>query len=278
MAVELSLSRGRLLRISSEDKQPGETNSDFTVRLGNTSYVQNVRGVALKHLSFKHVFPNVFYGEGKQAGDGNSTFSFTYNGAPLSVVIEEGWYTAVDYRAELELKINALVAVLNPITVTLPSVPLGASLTRKFTFTATAPDTIGLVNEADGNAAADIVGIRTTTGQALTHTASYLPDFGGLSTIYLCSGVLAGYNASASSNSGEQVPVVTPIPLDVDYGREVRYSAPEAVQEIIMFRNDRNLNSVDLALCTRTGTRLSLQQNNLTATFRLLHANGLPAD
>jgi hypothetical protein len=276
--MEGSIIRGKLLRISSEDKQLGENNADFTVRLGNTSYVQNVRGVVLKHLSFKHVFPNVFYGEGKAPGDGNSTFSFSYNGTPQSVIVEEGWYTAVDYMEELERVINLLPAVINPITVSLPMVPAGASLTRKFTFTASGGDTIGLISEADGNFAADLVGIRTTTGQAVSHTAEWLPDFGGLSTIYLCSGVLAGYNASASSNSGEQVSIITPIPLDVDYGQEVRYLANEALQEAIIFRNDRNLNSVDLALCTRTGTRLSLQQNNLTATFRLLHAGGVPQD
>ena len=270
MAFELVVSRGKLLRISSEDKREGESNGNFTVILGNASYVQNCRGVVLKHLSFKYVFPNVF--------DGNATFTFTYNGAPLSVVVPEGWYTAEDYVLVLEQLVNALPAVVNPIDITLPSVPAGASLSRKFTFEASGGDTIGLVNKADGNAAADLVGINLTTMQATSHVADYLPDFGGLSTVYLCSDTLAGYNAAASSNSGEQVPVVVPVPITVGYGKEINYSAPEAVQDAIIFRNDRNLNNVDLTLKTRAGAILSLQQNNLTATFRLLHAGVLPQD
>jgi hypothetical protein len=266
------IARGKLLRISSEDKSAGQNNADFTVRLGNTSYVQNVRGVVLKSVSFKHVFPNVFDGN-----PGNTSFSFVYDGVTETVVIPEGWYSAEDYMAVLETAINALPAVTSVITITLPPVPLGSTLTRKFTFTSAGPDLIGLINKPDGNDAADLVGIATTTIQALSHVADYLPDFGGLSTIYLCSGVLAGYNAAASSNSGEQVPVVTPIPLDVDFGREVFYEAKDPIQEAIIFRNDRNLNSIDLQLCTRAGARLQLQQNNLTATFRILHSGRLPA-
>jgi hypothetical protein len=275
--MEALVAHGKLLRISSEDKGAGQNNANFEVQLGNASFIQNVHGVVLKSMSFKHVFPNVFEVNGV-AGSGNSGFTFSYNGAPLTANIPEAWYTAEDYRTQLELSINALPAVLNPITVALDSIPATSALTRKFVFTATAPDTIGLINKTDGNLAADLVGINTTTGQALTHTADWLPDFGGLSTIYLCSGILASVHCTASSNGGEQVPVVTPIPINVDFGREVHYESKDHLQDTIFFSNYRNLNTVDLRLCTRLGNTLSLQQNNLTATFRLLHRGVVPQD
>jgi len=270
------IARGRLLRVSSEDKAAGQNNANFTVILGNTSYVQNVKGVLVKSLSFKHVFPNVFYSDNITPGTGNSLFTFTFNGVVEQVIIPAAWYSAEDYRIALETAINALPAVINPVTITLPNVPAGSTLTRKFVFTATAPDTLGLISKQDGNLAADLTGISTTTGQAVTHTADFLPDFGGLSTIYLCSGVLAGNNAAASSNSGEQISMMTPIPLNVGYGQEVYYESYHPVLDTIIFRNTRNINSIDIALCTRAGAKLSLQQNNLTVTYRLIHAERLP--
>jgi hypothetical protein len=272
------IARGKLLRVSSEDKSVGENNANFKVILGNTSFVQNVRGIVLKNLSFKHVFPNVFYDDNVTPGTGNSLFAFSFNGVTEQVIIPAGWYSAEDYRVALETAINALPAVINPITITLPSVPAGSTLTKKFVFTATAPDTLGLINKQDGNTAADLMGISTTTGQALSQTSDFLPDFGGLSTIYLCSGILAGNNAAASSNSGEPIPLVIAIPLKAGFGQEVYYESKDPIHEAIIFRNDRNINSVDLALCTRLGKPLSLQQNNLTATFRIIHAGRLPAD
>ena len=275
--MDLVVSRGKLLRISSEDKKEGQNNANYSVSLGNTSYVQNVRGIILKNLSFKQVFPNVFT-VNDIAGSGNSSFTFNYNGVYETVIFDEGWYTAADYRAQLELLINALPAILNPITVTLPSVPTGSSLSRKFTITPSGGDLIGWVNKTSGNNAADLVGIQNDTGLLAVLVADYLPDFGGLSTIYLCSGTLAGYNAAASSNGGEQVPIIAAIPINTEYGKEVYYESKDPLLDIIFFNNDRNLDAIDLSLCTRDGTKLSLQQNNMTALFRLIHASRLPSD
>jgi hypothetical protein len=68
----------------------------------------------------------------------------------------------------------------------------------------------------------------------------------------------------------------TPIPLNVGYGQEVYYESKDPVLDTIIFRNNRNINSIDLSLCTRAGAKLALQQNNLTATFRIIHADRLP--
>src|SRR6185295_2445542 len=156
MSFDKALASGKLLRISSEDKQPGNTNADFSVILGNTSYVQAVRGVILVSVSFKHVFPNVF-DSGGASGTGNSVFTFGYNGMTLTVAIPAAWYTASQYAAALQAAINANLSVLNPVTVVLA--PLNGSSSMYFTFTASGGDTLTLISKADGNAAADLVGI-----------------------------------------------------------------------------------------------------------------------
>ena len=275
MSFDKALASGKLLRISSEDKQPGDTNSDFSVVLGNTSYVQAVRGVILVSVSFKHVFPNVF-DNGGASGTGNSVFTFGYNGMTLTATIPAAWYTASQYAAALQVAINALGPVVNPITVTI--VALNGSSSAYFTFTASGGDTISLISKADGNAAADLVGISTTIGPAVALTAQYLPDFGGLSNVYLSSGVVAGTNCAASSQSGEQIPVVMGIPIDVDYGQEVYYKVRDARVATIIFAGERNLNGVDIAIRTRSGDRLDLQQNNLTVEFKLINQSAYPRD
>lgn len=274
MSFERALISGKLLRISSEDKVPGGTNADFLVQLGNTSYVQAVRGVELVSVSFKHVFPNVF--DGGVAGAGNTSYMFNYNGLPLVAVVPAAWYTAAQYATALQASINALLAVLNPITVTL--VALNGSSSLYFTLTASGGDTVGLVSKADGNAAADLTGVLATTASAASVTSQAVPDFGGLSNVYLSSGVIAGNNCAASSQGGEQIPVIMGIPIDVAYGDTVFYKVQDTRAATIIFPAERALNFVDLALRTRSGDNVDLLQNNLTVEFKLIHQSAFPRD
>jgi hypothetical protein len=265
--------KGKLLRISSEDRSAEQTNGNFSVNLGNSSYVQNVLGIVLKSASIKHVFPNVF--------DGNQDFLFNYNGAPLTATVPAGWYSALEYASELEVQINALVPVVNAITVTLVDTPATSTKNKYFTWTASGGDIIGLYAKDDPtnpNPAADLVGISTTTGLLVSHTAQYLPDFGGISEIYICSGSLASYNASASSNGGENVSIVSEIPVNVDFGQQISYRSNDSDLDTIVFPNLRSLNEIDIQLCTRAGILLDPLQNPVTLVFKLLHVGKFPTD
>jgi hypothetical protein len=254
------LSRGKLLRISSEDRQQGETNGDFTVNLGNSSFVQNVIGVVLKSVSVKHVFPNVFAG--------NNSFVFNYNGIPLTAIVPTGWYSATQYAAELQIQINALPAVTNLITVTLVDTPATTSLNKYFVFTGSGGDTpattslnkyfvftgsggdtIGLFSKDDPtnpNPAADLTGIRLTTPLAVSQTAQSLPDFGGLSELYICSGALASNNAAASSNNGENIPLVCEVPIEVGFGQQIFYRSNDSDLDSIIFPSLRSFTRIDI--------------------------------
>jgi hypothetical protein len=81
---------------------------------------------------------------------------------------------------------------------------------------------------------------------------------------------LAGFNASASSNNGEVVAIITEIPINKPFGQQVYYEAKTSDLESIIYQNIRGLNNIDLQLCTRSNEILDLQQHSLTAVFRIL--------
>jgi len=254
---------GKLLRISSEDKSPGQTNANFTVTLNNSPFVQKVKATILKSVSFKNVFPNVYLA--------NSKFSFEYGGTPSSITVPIGWYNLTDFIAS----VNALL-VANPVitgSVVLSAVvdPLGATSAQntKIRFVSDLPLT--LYGKDLGNASGDLMGIpQSSSTTALDITAEYLPDLGGISVVYLCSNAIASANASASSDGGESLGIITEIPVNVPFGAQVYYLANDSTLESISYQNSRQLTNVDLQLCTRAGRILDLQQNALTALFRMV--------
>jgi hypothetical protein len=261
--------RGKLLRISSYDKIAG-SNSDFKVTLNNASFVQNVRGVVLKSVSFKHVFPNIY--------EGNNTFLFGYNSELLSITLDPAWYDGTSFQEALEVKINALPEVVNQVTVTLEvDPPLASSYNKKLKFDAGA-DTIMLMNLEDGNTMALECGILTTTDYQNSHIADSIPDLGGLQTVYICSSALAGANSAASSSGGENVPIITEIPINNCFGSTISYRAFDDDLEAIIYPNKRQLTEIDIALCTRTGEILDLAQHDLTLMFKIVPSTYFPVD
>ena len=255
--------RGKLLRVSSEDKQVGESNGNFSVILNNSPYVQNISGIVVKSVSFKHVFPNIY--------DGNNAFRLTHNGSDIDVELPVGWYDASGLASSLEAAINADPLVLNAVTVALVANPTVVSPIQKvFLFTASGGDVLGLLNKTDGNSMADALGI--TTSSAVEEAAKYtdtMPDLGGLSVVYLCSDI-SDNNTTASSNGGESVAVLTEIPITAGYTEQVHYRSHDDDLDSIIYASKRSLTRVSLKLCTRSGRVLNLQQHNLTAMIKLL--------
>lgn len=255
-------SRGKLLRISSQDKSPEQTNSNFSVILNNASFVQSVRGIIPKTISFKHVFPNIF--------GGNSTFSFVWNGTPSSVSIPEAWYDANSLASILTSRLLIDPIVMGAVSViTFTDPPLNPVYNQKFKFVISG-GSLTLQTVASGNPMGDVLGIGNDTISSSDYVPDYLPDLGGISTVYLCSSEMAGNNAAASSNGGEQVQIITEIPIDVPFGSQVYYRAFNDDMETIVYPSSRSLTKVSIQLCTRTGAILDLKQHTLTALFKVL--------
>ena len=262
MDFEKTLAQGTLLRISSDDKQPGQTNSDFSVILNNASNVQRVKGIAIQTISFKHAFSNIFL-----LGDGttNAIFRFMWGGVLTTATVAAGWYTADELAAELTTQIALL-----PIALT---VVLGAGPTfqRKFEFTGDGLTTFGLLSQASGNTMAGALGITVDTVEDVSpKTADSLPQLGGIPLVYVCSPELSDSQMSSSEQNGSVVPVLAAVPVTVPFGSQITYQPFEGANSAIMFRSERNLNQVGIRLCTRSGSTLPLDANSLTIILKLL--------
>ena len=253
--------RGKLLRISSEDGEEKSTNANFTVILNNAPFIQDVRGMVIKSVSFKHVFPNIF--------DGNNVFTFIYNGGQQSVAIQPAWYDVDTFPLALQTAINTVTA--NPVTVVATITPAGAaSVNKKLVFTASGGDTIGLVSADDGNAMATVCGISTTTAEAVSVTAQWLIDLGGLGQVYLHCQQICAQHSTASSNNAEPIPIVVEIPINVPFGSQVFYNSRDSTLDSIIYPSSRAFTRMEFSLRTRAGNILDLQQHQLVTIFKLI--------
>lgn len=262
--------RGKLLRVSSADKDVGQVNSNFSVSLGNSAFIQNVKAICVKSVNFKHVFPNIFAG--------NQTFKFRYDGVDYEIKVPIAWWDASTLATYLNTEMNALIA--GTVTCSLVVSPLGSPAAQNtyFQFTTDA-FALTIYSKENGNALADVLGISEDLNVTpLNQRAQFLPDLGGLSVVYLCSNIVAGANATASSNDGENVNIVTEIPINVPFGAEISYRSLDHHLDTILFQNPKGLVSIDFAICTRAGEILSLQQNNLTMTLRIIPVGAYSVD
>lgn len=265
----------KLLRISSEDKQAGESNSDFSVVFNNSAYAQNVRGVVVKSISFTNVFPNLFSDGGDPADPttkANNTFTYRLNGLPAleSVTIPTGFYNATQLAAALEAALNLAIA---PVVIT---IGLSSDVNPKFEFTLVGGTMafLPLLDPGGGtllNRMANVLGITQETINLASFVAQDLPSLGGIRQAYICSPELSERHTVASSRQGENVPVLTDVPINVPFGGEVFYQSYDAEVDTVMFNDpNKGLTKVSIQLCTRTGRVLDLGQNALTLMVQLI--------
>jgi len=254
--------RGKLLRVSSEDKDVGQSNSNFSVSLGNAGFVQSVKACVVKSVSFRHIFPNIY--------QDNQTFKFRYDGVDRTILVPVGWWDASSLATYLNTEMSTLVPGIGCGLVVSPAgAPSGQN--TYFEFTNVTAFQLTIYSKDNGNALADVLGIsEDLVTTPLNQKAPFLPDLAGLSVVYLCSNAIAGANAAASSNDGENVNIITEIPITVPFGGEIFYRSLDHELDTILFQNPKGLNSIDFAICTRAGEILDLQQNNLTVVTRLV--------
>jgi len=255
---------GKLLRISSADRVPGQLNSNFSLSLNNASFVQKVKACVLKSVSFKHVFPNIF--------QGNNVWRYEYLGTPYEITIPVGWWNATTFASKATELFNANGT---PISVTVETIPAGSSPAQNGRFVIdSTPNAFTLFgkNASTPNPIGDVLGLPPFY-EEISNTTSippYSPDLGGLTSVYLCSSAVASYNAAGSFDNGENLSLITEIPIDGPYGSQINYRANDSALELISYQNARQLTSADFQLCTRDGTVLDTQQHAVTILLRLV--------
>ena len=275
MYNQRQLQHDKLLRISSEDRQPGQSNTNFTVVLNNSSYVQDVRSVVVKSVSFANVFDNIFSDGGDptlETTKANNVFSFRVDGLPaiIDVPIATAFYNADQLAAALTDAINAAAF---PVTclVTVSSGP-----NAKFNFTV-AGGTIQFLQRRDPvtgalqNRMASQVGINADSAfVAGLYIPEFLPALQGIQEVYICSPELAEQHTIASSRQGEIIPVLINIAIDSPFGAEVFYESNDQDLTIVNYSMAKQLTQISIQLCTRTGRVLDTQQNAVTLILQVL--------
>lgn len=273
------LQHDKILRISSEDKQPGQTNTNFTVILNNSSYVQDVRSVVVKSVSFTNVFDNIFSDGGDPAiatTKANNVFSFRIDGAPaiLDATVPPGFYNAAELATALEIAISdalVLAGSIISVGVTLAGVP-----NLKFTFSI-AGGTVQFLQQRDPvtgllqNRMANQIGIEVDSAfEAAAYTADWLPALQGIQEVYICSPELAEQHTIASSFQGEIIPVLIDLAVTSPFGAEVFYESNDQDLTIVNYSMAKQLTQINIQLCTRTGRVLDTQQNAVTLILQVL--------
>lgn len=181
----------KLLHLHSLHKdQSSESNSDFRVNFTNYDFMQHVKSVVVKQISFPHIFYNI--------DESNRTFTYKIASVPTSVQIPIGQYTV----AELITALQGAAALVG-LTI------IQSSVTRKLSFTTTTDIQYLPIAEND---MADVLGLTTgTVGDVSNYTALGFTDLRGIKNVKVVSEALGTLNLITSESKLENVLAVIPI-------------------------------------------------------------------
>lgn len=173
--------------INSSDRinKNATTSSDFTINLGNSNLLTNIRRCVVKNFHGVNASPNI----PKQF----KTFVFEYNSVVYSVDLVPGQYTILEFMTELQAVINAAIT---PATVVISQDKYSKKL--RFTFSA-ALARLFSSNSSNPSPLSSISGIITsTTTPNNIIVADRPPKLNGLTHCYLKSQKLAFTNSVSS--------------------------------------------------------------------------------
>lgn len=232
-----------ILRLDSRDRSAeSKSNTDFVINFVPV----HARVLRVKQIIIPNLFPNI---RALPTSDANSTFSYETGGVPASFVIPTGYYTITSLITYLETQLTALSITF-----------VQDANTGLITLTNGGGSTFEVINLADGNSLANVLGITTTTtvNPAGSTTFGNRPNMYNYSMVYVMSRKLSN---SYNLVSGEQrLPIIATIPVDVVFGANINYT-PD-VQHEVVFEGDHNIEDADIALVNHSGDVLDLPSNH----------------
>jgi len=246
----------RLLRISSEDKQPNGTNSRFKVALTQSGgAVDRVSAFRIKYASV----PNIFYNVPTYAN--TLQIIRQTGGVVYNITVEPNQYNITDLITELQNKINTAIA---PDTVVI-------SLTNQsklnFVFN---PDAFSL--NKDNSTISDIIGLSENTPFFLNLTLSNPVNLTGETEVYIHSRAL---HQNGLTEATGNFSVVDVIPLNVSYGATAYITYPDSHLSQINYEpyeTQKSLRVIDIVLRNRKGDVLELPSNfYFTLMLKIYH-------
>jgi len=244
-----------LIRISSGSATSKNSNSDFSVDLGNQPFSDRITCVALKTV----IFPNCFYNI--RAGVNDAFAMQENNQAKIIFTIPEGFYDVTTLMTQLQTDINANLNA-GSVTVTQNSV------SGKIVITASG-QTIKFFNYTDGTTMANEIGFSvSSTTYVSSYTATYMPQLQGLTEVFLVSSMIAPAHMIDSDNKLQLRNVIMSIPITADFGDINIYEARDENLNVIHYANKKSIRNIDIQLQDSQGNVVNLQNNNLKIIFK----------
>ncbi len=213
------------------------TTSDFTYSIGQSL---ETSAIAIKSVSIPNLQYNINWTNNRLRVRTNSEAPPFYD-----VTIPVGQYDISTFISTLQ---DLLRTVLSDSTLTITQ----DSLTGKISFTnITVPirfdidPTVSPLAKLIGLGSGE--GLTFPTAPDTSFTCLDLPSLGGLKNFYLSSRILSqGFNGIFKS--GDQIPVVMNIPIDVPYGAVQHYDASDIRLNMKKFSRKNNIQWIDIKI------------------------------
>ena len=236
----------------------------YTTQL-NTSYLSNVRAVAIKSATFVNNLPNIFTSGDRQ----NNEFLYTIDGSPFTATVAiEGYYTV---QQTIDLLVTAIQTQLD---ISSPGDTVSAQIedySGKVSFTVTGvavmtyTGSTGLLNQLLGNTE-DSGNVAAST----KYIFNKLPNMIGLksATISIKSKTPKTI-LNQSSTKAIWTNSLTLIPVDVGYGQLQGYINPDLIASRLVFDIPEDLTYLQFKIRGDDGKTLLGQTEHLAIELKV---------
>lgn len=205
--------------------------SDFTYNIGSSLETDFV---TIKSVSIPHVEYNI-----------NSTknkLRISSGGVVHDLTIPVGQYDVSQLITELQTQI--ITAIGGTCAITLDPV------TKKLNFQASAGLRVSTVKTV--SSLSKYLGIAYGTSyypttDSINFNATGIPVLQGPNNYYLASSVLSQGYASILT-SGQRVPIILPVPVDVEYGQIQQYESNDTELNTKQFSRPQNIQNIDIKI------------------------------
>ena len=223
----------------------------------NISPLANVQAISIKTVVFSNNEYNIQTGV-------SDVFNYIYAGNSLSIVVPEGFYTALELLAVMKALIDPQINAIN----------VGAAVTllvAPYTFKITATTTLGITTYLSTGTISSNLGL-TENSPAVAPGVPYVfnetPDLTGLHFVNIS--ILAkdqGTIINAQGQVARYTNSIGVIPVDVAFGRLQIYNQADLDASAITYTHPEDLTSMVVSIRDDTGKHLANQQRHFTVEF-----------
>jgi len=271
-----------ILKVSSVDRDLNQSNSssDFVVNINNGKHLQRIKGITVKHLACMHRFYNINsynnrfrFWTGIPSGQSlDSKYDLATNdalGTRYDLVIPENQYTFFDLVVELNNQISS-----TGVPITCIREPTSQQVLQMET-TGPRVSFYGsqLLRTGEPSGLSELLGFDSGKiydiypGTPLL--APYIPKLEGTRFISIHSRALApinGLDATGISNN-----LLCSFPVNVPYGTNEIYQNSNPRSDLILYKTERNISSIDIRIRDEHGRPLSNQNGTLTLVLNIIY-------